>query len=80
MLLKFCFYYRENYRHHTNVSELRRILEPLLKKRLKQGEFKFWCEVRLGRLAWKTTKASENCGRICLNNICELFKKEFYTR
>ena len=72
--------YRDNDRHHKNVKKLREALKPLLRKHLdEKNEFKFWCEARLGRLAWRASEADLH-ERIKLSDVSKHYDKEFYTR
>ena len=69
-----------NDRHHENVKKLRETLERLLRKHLdEKNEFKFWCEARLGRLAWRASEVDLH-KRIKLSDVSKHYDKEFYTR
>ena len=74
--------YREHSadRHHQNVCELKEKLKTILGDNLiVRHEFKFTCEARLGRLAWRSSEADLHKG-ITLSGVCVHRYKEFYTR
>ena len=47
----------------------------------KKHKFEFWCEARLGRLAWRASdNDSHKRSEIVLRDVCKSKDKEFYTR
>ena len=77
-----CALYRKHCadRHHKNICELKEKLEPILGDNvIIRHEFKFSCEARLGRLAWRVSEFDLRKSLI-VSDACVHRNKEFYTR